>query len=194
MSDRVARRTQARLIARKETVADAEADELGLNEIAKRTTRGKTTTKEKEKEKKECSRCENELNLISSLKRDLSQANAKSRRLSKSRFSLVSFARDETIECFKRKAKNIKSRKQLKLLCEDRIKAIEIGTKEVERKEQEKVLVIPKGLADAGSQRRRRETWLKLLREATQIGVLRRPHDERFGKRKRGRGERERVV
>ena len=43
LSDRVVRRTQARLIARKETVADAEADEIGLNEIAmKRITRGKT--------------------------------------------------------------------------------------------------------------------------------------------------------
>ena len=40
LSDRVVRRTQARLIARKETVADAEADEIGLNEIAmKRITR-----------------------------------------------------------------------------------------------------------------------------------------------------------
>ena len=153
LSDRVARRTQARLIARK-TVADAEADELGLNEIAKRTTRGKTTTKEKEK--KECSRCENELNLISSLKRDLSQANAKSRRLSK----MVS-TRDETIEDLKKRAVTL-NREKAKLLCEDRIKAIEIGTKEVERKEQEKVLVIPKGLADADAAAR--ETWLKLLR------------------------------
>lgn len=154
LSDRVARRTQARLIARKETVADAEADELGLNEIAKRTTRGKTTTKEKEK--KECSRCENELNLISSLKRDLSQANAKSRRLSK----MVS-TRDETIEDLKKRAVTL-NREKAKLLCEDRVKAIEIGTKEVERKEQEKVLVIPKGLADADAAAR--ETWLKLLR------------------------------
>ena len=156
LSDRVARRTQARLIARKKTVADGEADELGLNEIAKRTTRGKTTTKEKEKEKKECSRCENELNLISSLKRDLSQANAKSRRLSK----MVS-TRDETIEDLKKRAVTL-NREKAKLLCEDRIKAIEIGTKEVERKEQEKVLVIPKGLADADAAAR--ETWLKLLR------------------------------
>ena len=106
LSDRVVRRTQARLIARKETVADAEADEIGLNEIAmKRITRGKTI-KTKEKEKKECSRCENERNLISSLKRDLSQANAKSRRLSK----MVS-TRDEAIEDLKKRGGNIKSRK-----------------------------------------------------------------------------------
>ena len=154
LSDRVVRRTQARLIARKETVADAEADEIGLNEIAmKRITRGKTI---KTKEKKECSRCENERNLISSLKRDLSQANAKSRRLSK----MVS-TRDETIEDLKKRAVTL-NREKAKLLCEDRIKAIEIGTKEVERKEQEKVLVIPKGLADADAAAR--ETWLKLLR------------------------------
>ena len=154
LSDRVARRTQARLIARKETVADAEADEIGLNEIAmKRITRGKTI---KTKEKKECSRCENERNLISSLKRDLSQANAKSRRLSK----MVS-TRDEAIEDLKKRAVTL-NREKAKLLCEDRIKAIEIGTKEVERKEQEKVLVIPKGLADADAAAR--ETWLKLLR------------------------------
>ena len=156
LSDRVVRRTQARLIARKETVADAEADKIGLNEIAKkRTTRGKTI-KTKEKEKKECSRCENERNLISSLKRDLSQANAKSRRLSK----MVS-TRDEAIEDLKKRAVTL-NREKAKLLCEDRIKAIEIGTKEVERKEQEKVLVIPKGLADADAAAR--ETWLKLLR------------------------------
>jgi hypothetical protein len=154
LSDRVVRRTQARLIARKETVADAEADEIGLNEIAmKRITRGKTI---KTKEKKECSRCENERNLISSLKRDLSQANAKSRRLSK----MVS-TRDEAIEDLKKRAVTL-NREKAKLLCEDRIKAIEIGTKEVERKEQEKVLVIPKGLADADAAAR--ETWLKLLR------------------------------
>ena len=154
MSDRVVRRTQARLIARKETVADAEADEIGLNEIAmKRITRGKTI---KTKEKKECSRCENERNLISSLKRDLSQANAKSRRLSK----MVS-TRDEAIEDLKKRAVTL-NRERAKLLCEDRKKAIEIGTKEVERKEQEKVLVIPKGLADADAAAR--ETWLKLLR------------------------------
>jgi hypothetical protein len=156
LSDRVVRRTQARLIARKETVADAEADNTGLNEIAmRRTTRGKTI-KTKEKEKKECSRCENELNLISSLKRDLSQANAKSRRLSK----MVS-TRDEAIEDLKKRAVTL-NREKAKLLCEDRIKAIEIGTKEVERKEQEKVLVIPKGLANADAAAR--ETWLKLLR------------------------------
>ena len=156
LSDRVVRRTQARLIARKETVADAEADEIGLNEIAmKRITRGKTI-KTKEKEKKECSRCENERNLISSLKRDLSQANAKSRRLSK----MVS-TRDEAIEDLKKRAVTL-NREKAKLLCEDRIKAIQIGTKEVERKEQEKVLVIPKGLADADAAAR--ETWLKLLR------------------------------
>ena len=156
LSDRVVRRTQARLIARKATVADAEADNTGLNEIAmKRTTRGKTI-KTKEKEKKERSRCENELNLISSLKRDLSQANAKSRRLSK----MVS-TRDEAIEDLKKRAVTL-NREKAKLLCEDRIKAIEIGTKEVERKEQEKVLVIPKGLADADAAAR--ETWLKLLR------------------------------
>ena len=171
LSDRVARRTQARLIARKETVADAEADELGLNEIAKRTTRGKTTTKEKEK--KECSRCENELNLISSLKRDLSQANAKSRRLSK----MVS-TRDETIEDLKKRAVTL-NREKAKLLCEDRVKAIEIGTKEVERKEQEKVLVIPKGLADADAAAR--ETWLKLLRSEDASFVRSR---ERFGREK----------
>ena len=154
LSDRVVRRTQARLIARKETVADAEADEIGLNEIAmKRITRGKTI---KTKEKKECSRCENERNLISSLKRDLSQANAKSRRLSK----MVS-TRDEAIEDLKKRAVTL-NREKAKLLCEDRVKAIEIGTKEVERKEQEKVLVIPKGLADADAAAR--ETWLKLLR------------------------------
>ena len=154
LSDRVVRRTQARLIARKETVADAEADEIGLNEIAmKRITRGNTI---KTKEKKECSRCENERNLISSLKRDLSQANAKSRRLSK----MVS-TRDEAIEDLKKRAVTL-NREKAKLLCEDRIKAIEIGTKEVERKEQEKVLVIPKGLADADAAAR--ETWLKLLR------------------------------
>ena len=154
LSDRVVRRTQARLIARKETVADAEADEIGLNEIAmKRITRGKTI---KTKEKKECSRCENERNLISSLKRDLSQANAKSRRLSK----MVS-TRDEAIEDLKKRAVTL-NREKAKLLCEDRIKAIEIGTKEVERKEQEKVVVIPKGLADADAAAR--ETWLKLLR------------------------------
>lgn len=155
LSDRVVRRTQARLIARK-TVADAEANNVGLNEIAKkRTTRGKTTTKTKEQEKKEC--CyENELNLISSLKRDLSQANAKSRRLSK----MVS-TRDEEIEDLKKRAVTL-NREKAKLLCEDRVKAIEIGTKEVERKEQEKVLVIPKGLADADAAAR--ETWLKLLR------------------------------
>ena len=98
LSDRVVRRTQARLIARKETVADAEADEIGLNEIAKKKTRGKTTTKEQEKKEKECC-CENERNLISSLKRDLSQANAKSRRLSK----MVS-TRDEAIEDLKKRA------------------------------------------------------------------------------------------
>jgi hypothetical protein len=155
LSDRVVRRTQARLIARK-TVADAEANNVGLNEIAKkRTTRGKTTTKTKEQEKKECC-CENELNLISSLKRDLSQANAKSRRLSK----MVS-TRDEEIEDLKKRAVTL-NREKAKLLCEDRVKAIEIGTKEVERKEQEKVLVIPKGLADADAAAR--ETWLKLLR------------------------------
>ena len=155
LSDRVVRRTQARLIARKETVADAEADEIGLNEIAKKKTRGKTTTKEQEKKEKECC-CENERNLISSLKRDLSQANAKSRRLSK----MVS-TRDEAIEDLKKRAVTL-NREKAKLLCEDRIKAIEIGTKEVERKEQEKVLVIPKGLADADAAAR--ETWLKLLR------------------------------
>lgn len=156
LSDRVVRRTQARLIARKATIADAEADNTGLNEIAmKRTTRGKTI-KTKEKEKKERSRCENELNLISSLKRDLSQANAKSRRLSK----MVS-TRDEAIEDLKKRAVTL-NREKAKLLCEDRIKAIEIGTKEVERKEQEKVLVIPKGLANADAAAR--ETWLKLLR------------------------------
>ena len=154
LSDRVVRRTQARLIARK-TVADAEADEIGLNEIAKKKTRGKTTTKEQEKKEKECC-CENERNLISSLKRDLSQANAKSRRLSK----MVS-TRDEAIEDLKKRAVTL-NREKAKLLCEDRIKAIEIGTKEVERKEQEKVLVIPKGLADADAAAR--ETWLKLLR------------------------------
>ena len=155
LSDRVVRRTQARLIARKETVADAEADEIGLNEIAKKKTRGKTTTKGQEKKEKECC-CENERNLISSLKRDLSQANAKSRRLSK----MVS-TRDEAIEDLKKRAVTL-NREKAKLLCEDRIKAIEIGTKEVERKEQEKVLVIPKGLADADAAAR--ETWLKLLR------------------------------
>ena len=155
LSDRVVRRTQARLIARKETVADAEADEIGLNEIAKKKTRGKTTTKEQEKKEKECC-CENERNLISSLKRDLSQANAKSRRLSK----MVS-TRDEAIEDLKKRAVTL-NREKAKLLCEDRMKAIEIGTKEVERKEQEKVLVIPKGLADADAAAR--ETWLKLLR------------------------------
>jgi hypothetical protein len=155
LSDRVVRRTQARLIARKETVADAEADEIGLNEIAKKKTRGRTTTKEQEKKEKECC-CENERNLISSLKRDLSQANAKSRRLSK----MVS-TRDEAIEDLKKRAVTL-NREKAKLLCEDRIKAIEIGTKEVERKEQEKVLVIPKGLADADAAAR--ETWLKLLR------------------------------
>ena len=156
LSDRVVRRTQARLIARKETVADAEADTVGLNEIAKKKkTRGKTTTKEQEKKEKECC-CENERNLISSLKRDLSQANAKSRRLSK----MVS-TRDEAIEDLKKRAVTL-NREKAKLLCEDRIKAIEIGTKEVERKEQEKVLVIPKGLADADAAAR--ETWLKLLR------------------------------
>ena len=156
LSDRVVRRTQARLIARKATVADAEADNTGLNEIAmKRTTRGKTI-KTKEKEKKECSRCENERNLISSLKRDLSQANAKSRRLSK----MVS-TRDEAIEDLKKRAVTL-NREKAKLLCEDRVKAIEIGTKEVGRKEQEKVLVIPKGLANADAAAR--ETWLKLLR------------------------------
>ena len=154
LSDRVVRRTQARLIARK-TVADA--DTVGLNEIAKKkTTRGKTIkTKEQEKKEKECC-CENELNLISSLKRDLSQANAKSRRLSK----MVS-TRDEAIEDLKKRAVTL-NREKAKLLCEDRVKAIEIGTKEVERKEQEKVLVIPKGLADADAAAR--ETWLKLLR------------------------------
>ena len=156
LSDRVVRRTQARLIARKETVADAEADTVGLNEIAKKKkTRGKTTTKEQEKKEKECC-CENERNLISSLKRDLSQANAKSRRLSK----MVS-TRDEAIEDLKKRAVTL-NREKAKLLCEDRVKAIEIGTKEVERKEQEKVLVIPKGLADADAAAR--ETWLKLLR------------------------------
>ena len=154
LSDRVVRRTQARLIARK-TVADA--DTVGLNEIAKKkTTRGKTIkTKEQEKKEKECC-CENERNLISSLKRDLSQANAKSRRLSK----MVS-TRDEAIEDLKKRAVTL-NREKAKLLCEDRVKAIEIGTKEVERKEQEKVLVIPKGLADADAAAR--ETWLKLLR------------------------------
>ena len=155
LSDRVVRRTQARLIARKETVADAESDEIGLNEIAKKKTRGNTTTKGQEKKEKECC-CENERNLISSLKRDLSQANAKSRRLSK----MVS-TRDEAIEDLKKRAVTL-NREKAKLLCEDRIKAIEIGTKEVERKEQEKVLVIPKGLADADAAAR--ETWLKLLR------------------------------
>ena len=156
LSDRVVRRTQARLIIAGKTVADAEADNVGLNEIAtKRTTRGNTTTKTKEREEKECC-CENELNLISSLKRDLSQANAKSRRLSK----MVS-TRDEAIEDLKKRAV-VLNREKAKLLCEDRIKAIEIGTKEIERKEQEKFLVIPKGLADADAAAR--ETWLKLLR------------------------------
>jgi len=157
LSDRVVRRTQARLFIAGKTVADAEADDVGLNEIAMKrtTTRGKTTTKTKEREEKECC-CENELNLISSLKRDLSQANAKSRRLSK----MVS-TRDEAIEDLKKRAV-VLNREKTKLLCEDRIKAIEIGTKEIERKEQEKFLVIPKGLADADAAAR--ETWLKLLR------------------------------
>ena len=98
--------------------------------------------------------------LISSLKRDLSQANAKSRRLSK-----MVDVREKEIEDLKRRAMTLNREKAL-LVAEDRNKAIESGMREsqVERKQIERELVIPRGLAETDADAK--ETWLKLLRSA----------------------------
>ena len=98
--------------------------------------------------------------LISSLKRDLSQANAKSRRLSK-----MMDVREKEIEDLKRTAVTLNREKAL-LIAEDRNKAIESGMREsqVERKQIERELVIPRGLAETDADAK--ETWLKLLRSA----------------------------
>ena len=98
--------------------------------------------------------------LISSLKRDLSQANAKSRRLSK-----MVDCREKEIEDLKRTAMTLNREKAL-LVAEDRNKAIESGMREsqVERKQIERELVIPRGLAETDADAK--ETWLKLLRSA----------------------------
>lgn len=98
--------------------------------------------------------------LISSLKRDLSQANAKSRRLSK-----MVDVREKEIEDLKRTAMTLNREKAL-LVAEDRNKAIESGMREsqVERKQIERELVIPRGLAETDADAK--ETWLKLLRSA----------------------------
>ena len=98
--------------------------------------------------------------LISSLKRDLSQANAKSRRLSK-----MVDVREKEIEDLKRTAMTLNREKAL-LMAEDRNKAIESGVREsqVVRKQIERELVIPRGLAETDADAK--ETWLKLLRSA----------------------------
>jgi hypothetical protein len=98
--------------------------------------------------------------LISSLKRDLSQANAKSRRLSK-----MVDVREKEIEDLKRTAMTLNREKAL-LMAEDRNKAIESGIREsqVVRKQIERELVIPRGLAETDADAK--ETWLKLLRSA----------------------------
>jgi len=156
VADRVLLRTAARVNASAFTV-DTRPPLKDKNEETRNAAAATTTTGD---ERASTSTSNSSDALISSLKRDLSQANAKSRRLSK-----MVDCREKEIEDLKRTAMTLNREKAL-LVAEDRNKAIESGMREsqVERKQIERELVIPRGLAETDADAK--ETWLKLLRSA----------------------------
>jgi DNA-binding protein len=159
VADRVLLRTAARVNASAfHTVDDTYTRRPPLKDKNEETRNAAATTTGDERASSSSSSSSDAL--ISSLKRDLSQANAKSRRLSK-----MVDCREKEIEDLKRTAMTLNREKAL-LVAEDRNKAIESGMREsqVERKQIERELVIPRGLAETDADAK--ETWLKLLRSA----------------------------
>jgi DNA-binding protein len=160
VADRVLLRTAARVNASGFHTVDASSLSRPPLRDKNEETRNAATTGDASASSSSSSSSSSSDALISSLKRDLSQANAKSRRLSK-----MVDVREKEIEDLKRTAMTLNREKAL-LMAEDRNKAIESGMREsqVVRKQIERELVIPRGLAETDADAK--ETWLKLLRSA----------------------------